>query len=182
METSKEITYFIAFGGNIGNVLSTFRNVFTELNSEIGTIEKISKIYRSKPLPTTVHGEQDPYLNGVLILRSALDPRVLLNKLIEIEQSLGRDRTLSAFWGPRKIDLDIISADDLIIDESDLKIPHPRRCDRDFVLVPIRDVSPLWVDPMTGKSIESLITELTEDKIFISEMQEDDLSSFIGND
>lgn len=178
MKSFKNITYLIAFGGNIGDVLSTFKNVFTELD-QIGEIKDISKIYRSKPLPTTTHEKQNSYLNGMLALLSELDPQSLLRSLIQIEQSLGRDRSLSHFWGPRKIDLDIIAADDFLIDNENLKIPHPQMQNRDFVLVPLRDVCPNWMDPASKKSISKLINDLTEDKIFISEALDVDLSAFV---
>lgn len=143
-------------GGNIGDVFSTFKEVLSRVNSNLGVVTKISKIYKSKPLPTNDHPPQDQYLNGVFVFESSLDPHDVLTKLIKIEESLGRDRSKSHHWGPRVIDLDIISVNDLVIDTVRLQVPHPRMCERDFVIIPLSEVSPEWVHPVTNQTIQDI--------------------------
>ena len=159
--------YFIALGGNIGDTKAIIQKVIERFNSELGSVLKVSRVYKSKPLPTTHGMMQDQYLNAVLLLRTALTPEVLLKSLQKIEEDFGRDRIHCIHWGPRTIDLDIISVGDISLTSVDLTIPHPRMNERDFVLIPIKDIEPNYIHPTSKKRIELLISELPKGNHFI---------------
>lgn len=159
--------YFIALGGNVGDTKAIFENVVEMLNTEIGEVLKISSIYRSRPLPTTNPNKQGSYLNAVLLLKTALNPEDLLRNIQEIEETLGRERENYVHWGPRTIDLDIISAGSLLLETPILTIPHPRFSERDFVLVPIKEIDPNFKHPQSKLSIDQLIDNLPKENHFI---------------
>jgi len=160
-------TYIIALGGNIGNTSEIFNKAIELINSKIGVVKKFSSLYKSKPLPTTHGIKQDPYLNAVLSLDSSLDPIDLLRSLQKVEEELGRDRENYVYWGPRTIDLDIISAGDLIINTEPLQIPHPRMLERDFVLIPLQEIDETYVHPITLIDINTIVKSLRDDNCFI---------------
>jgi len=86
-----------------------------------------------------------------------LEPKKLLSLLLEIESYFGRDRTLG---DDRPIDLDILFLDDMVIDERDLQIPHPRLIQRRFVLLPWAELAPDLVVSPWGKSVCQMLGEL----------------------
>jgi 2-amino-4-hydroxy-6-hydroxymethyldihydropteridine diphosphokinase len=118
-------------------------------------ILKISSWYSTQPI-----GLEDPewFINGVVLLETPLLPEVLLDKLLEIENSLGRKRTVK--WGPRIIDLDLLSYDQLIMEGPDLILPHPFLEKRRFVLEPMAEIAPDYVHPVFQKTITRLRDEL----------------------
>jgi 2-amino-4-hydroxy-6-hydroxymethyldihydropteridine diphosphokinase len=99
-------------------------------------VKGISRIYETDPVGGP---SQAPYLNGVIEIETELEPRKLLSFTQEIENQLGRDRT-TVKNGPRTMDLDILTYGDREIDEEDLKIPHPKMNERQFVQKPLRDL------------------------------------------
>ncbi len=126
------------------------------LNTYQGVIvEKASEIIRSTPYGGV---DQEEFLNGVVAARTYLSPEELLEVLHEIEASENRERKVH--WGPRTLDLDIIFYDDLIQDDEELCIPHIDMQNRDFVLLPMMELAPYKRHPVTGKSVQEMITEL----------------------
>src|SRR5690606_33566854 len=107
--------------------------------------------------------EGDDFLNAVLIVESQMLAYNLLLELLAIEKSLGRERNTKGVYEARPIDLDIIFADDQIIDSEHLKIPHPQLEKRRFVLQPLNDVDPKKKHPENGKEISELL-EACDDK------------------
>jgi 2-amino-4-hydroxy-6-hydroxymethyldihydropteridine diphosphokinase len=95
--------------------------------------------------------DQPDYLNAVGEVVSMLEPRELLDLLHGIERDLGRDRIREIRMGPRTIDLDILLCGDLVVEEPDLMIPHPRIQERLFVLVPLLELAPAVLDPRSRK-------------------------------
>ncbi len=73
--------------------------------------------------------------------RPGLGPRALLERALAVERALGRDRARERRWGPRPIDIDLLSYDDVVIDEPGLTLPHPRWAQRAFVLVPLAEIA-----------------------------------------
>ncbi|BAL80547.1 2-amino-4-hydroxy-6-hydroxymethyldihydropteridine diphosphokinase [Caldisericum exile] len=150
---------FIALGSNLGdrekNILDAINYMIEEGIDIIG----ISSIIETAPYGLT---EQPSFLNCVVEGITNFSPRELLFILLDIERRLLRVRTIR--WGPRTIDLDIIFYDDLIIDEPDLKIPHPDMQNRIFVLKPLSEIAPNFVHPVLRKTIKALLDELEEGK------------------
>jgi 2-amino-4-hydroxy-6-hydroxymethyldihydropteridine diphosphokinase len=117
-------------------------------------LEARSHWYRTK----AVGPPQPDYLNGCAILQVEISPQQLLETLLGIEQRFGRVR--QERWGPRTLDLDLLLYDDLILQTSNLQIPHPRMRERAFVLVPLAEIAPDWVEPVSGCVIKELLKQV----------------------
>jgi len=118
-------------------------------------IETVSSIYETEPWGVR---DQPRFLNATCAIDTSYPPHALLTVLKEIEVTMGR--TPSTRYGPRLIDLDILLYDDLVIDTPDLKIPHPEMLRRAFVLLPLADIAPEAVHPITGLSIAEHLRRL----------------------
>lgn len=145
----------IALGSNLGDSLSILENALLELAQTPGIIlVSQSRWYQTKAIGPT----QPDYLNGCAILQVELTPEELLNTLLEIETKFGRVRLEK--WGPRTLDLDLLLYGDIILDTPNLQIPHPRMTERAFVLVPLAEIAPDWIDPVSQKAIAFLQQEV----------------------
>jgi 2-amino-4-hydroxy-6-hydroxymethyldihydropteridine diphosphokinase len=130
----------IALGGNVGDVRSTFdRAVALLCDGEAVRLTARSADYRTPPWGVL---DQPPFLNAVIAVATSLTPHDLLARIADCERALGRDRQQERRWGPRSIDLDILAYDDLVLDDPDLILPHPRLFERAFVLVPLAEIAP----------------------------------------
>ncbi|MGH3649174.1 MAG: 2-amino-4-hydroxy-6-hydroxymethyldihydropteridine diphosphokinase [Acidimicrobiia bacterium] len=128
--------YAVGLGSNVGDRLGHIQRARAGLD-ELGTSVIVSPLYESAPVGGP---DQDPYLNAVAVLDSNLTPDELLARLHDIEHQEGREREVH--WGPRTLDLDIVSSDNPPIDTEDLTVPHPRAVEREFVLRPLVEVWP----------------------------------------
>jgi 2-amino-4-hydroxy-6-hydroxymethyldihydropteridine diphosphokinase len=113
-----------------------------------------SSIYLTEPVDNR---DQPWFANQALEIRSALDPPFLLRLAKSVESAM--KRVPSVVKGPRTIDIDILFADDLVIDLPDLAIPHPRLAQRNFVLAPLAEIAPDFVHPVFKKTIVLLARE-----------------------
>jgi 2-amino-4-hydroxy-6-hydroxymethyldihydropteridine diphosphokinase len=106
---------------------------------------------------------EDPewFINGVVLLETSWKPEDLLKRLLEIEVLMGRERTVK--WGPRVIDLDLLSYDQLIRHSSELTVPHPFLEKRRFVLEPMAEIAPDYIHPVLHKTIIELRDELAKE-------------------
>lgn len=131
---------FIGLGGNLGEPAVAFRAAVAELRI-LGQVVKVSSLYDSAPRDAF---DQPNFLNAALELEIDLAPVDLLLELKRIELALGRDPT-GRRWGPRLIDLDILSFDGLCVTdpEHELIVPHPRFHERRFALEPVAELDPL---------------------------------------
>jgi len=128
-------TAYVALGSNLGDRLEHLRAAAQRLDATRGIdVVRSSRVYETEPLGPP----QPPYLNAVIEVATTLTPHELLEAARGVEDSLGRVR--AERWGPRTIDLDILVYDELIVDEPDLEIPHPRMHERGFVLVPLGEL------------------------------------------
>ena len=149
----------IAFGANLPGPLGSPEQALRAAEYRLGplgvSVEKSSRIWRSAPVPAS---DQPWYCNSVARVRTSLSPEELLAALQVLERDFGRIRTIRN--AARVLDMDIIAYDEHLFDEQGLTLPHPRMCERAFVLYPLRDVAPAWVHPVSGKSIDDLIDNL----------------------
>jgi 2-amino-4-hydroxy-6-hydroxymethyldihydropteridine diphosphokinase len=104
-----------------------------------------------------VSADQPRYLNGVVIGETELSAREVLERLLAIEEAAGRTRP--APMAPRTLDLDLILFGDATIEEPGLVVPHPRFRERLFVLEPLAEVAPGWLDPATGLTVSALLQQ-----------------------
>ncbi|MGH2401611.1 MAG: 2-amino-4-hydroxy-6-hydroxymethyldihydropteridine diphosphokinase [Candidatus Limnocylindria bacterium] len=130
---------FIGLGGNLGEPAVAFRAAVAELRG-IGLVVRVSSLYDSAPRDSL---DQPRFLNAALELHTDLEPTDLLNELKRLELALGRDPQ-GRRWGPRVIDLDILSFDGRCVTdpEHDLIVPHPRFHERRFALEPVAELDP----------------------------------------
>jgi 2-amino-4-hydroxy-6-hydroxymethyldihydropteridine diphosphokinase len=148
-----EIAY-IALGSNLGDRRATLDAALNSLHAANGVVVKsVSRYLETEPLGPP---NQPMYLNAAACLRTTLAPRHLLETCLGVERLLGRDRTSSTRWGPRRIDIDLLLFADMVIDEPGLKVPHPHLHQRDFVLIPLAEIAPKTLHPGLGVTIESL--------------------------
>ncbi|MCX7595790.1 MAG: 2-amino-4-hydroxy-6-hydroxymethyldihydropteridine diphosphokinase [Fischerella sp.] len=145
----------VALGSNLGDSYAILEAAIENLAQTPGIIlEARSSWYRT----TAVGPPQPDYLNGCAILQVEMVPHLLLKSLLEIEKKFGRVR--KERWEPRTLDLDLLLYDDLILDTPNLQIPHPRMRERAFVLIPLAEIAPDWVEPVSGQTIQELIKEV----------------------
>lgn len=124
----------IGFGANVGDAHATFARALRELRG-VGRIRAVSPRYRTRPWGVD---DQPDFLNAVVLVHTQLRPRALLRALQALERRLGRQPSVR--WGPRAIDLDILTYGERVVDEPDLRIPHARLLERAFVLAPLADL------------------------------------------
>ena len=131
---------FVALGGNVGDVRSTFNRAIGRFcDGTVVRLEARSSDYQTPPWGLI---EQPPFINAAIAVTTSLPPPDLLARAQECEQALGRDRARERRWGPRAIDIDILTYDDLILIDRDLILPHPHMLERAFVLVPLAEIAP----------------------------------------
>lgn len=148
----------IALGSNLGDSLATVKTALDLLDQTPGiAVKSCSSWYQTAP----VGPPQPNYINGCALLvvenTSATLTQTAQNfmqTLLNLEAKFGRVRRER--WGARTLDLDVLLFDDLIIKTPPLEIPHPRMRERAFVLVPLAEIAPHWIDPITGKDIAQL--------------------------
>ncbi len=147
---------YLGIGSNLGDRLTNIKAAIEHLEVLEGLhLKKLSSLYETEPVDGPPQGR---FLNGVVEVETTLFPFELLAKLKEIELKLGRERTVPD--GPRTIDLDILLYQDLVMDEGDLKIPHPRMSQRGFVLEPLAEIAPDLVHPISKKKVGQLFREV----------------------
>lgn len=127
---------YIGIGSNLGDRQGNIEAAIQKLKATKGIeVKKSSNIYETEPVGGP---PQSKYCNGVIEIDTELEARQLLVALQKIENQLGRIRTVKN--GPRVIDLDILMYGEKKVDEPDLKIPHPRMHEREFVQMPLREL------------------------------------------
>ena len=146
----------IALGSNIGNWKNNFNRSFVELN-KIGLISDFGSIYLSSPYGFE---NQNFFYNTAIKLKTKLNPFQLIYQIEIIEKKIQKNKIF--INGPRRIDLDIIFYNKLIIKNNYLSIPHPRAHLRDFVLFPINEIDPFYKHPIEKKTMKELIKNLKE--------------------
>lgn len=149
---------YLAFGSNMGDSKGYIEGALKDIRQH----PYFRKIRVSDYFITSPYGgvEQADFVNGVLEAETMLNPRKLLNYLHQLEAQAGRERSLR--WGPRTLDLDILFYEKEVVEEEDLQIPHKDMANRDFVLIPLMQLTSCFRHPITGKTVEEMVGELKE--------------------
>ena len=157
----KPITFHIALGSNKGDKFKNLQAAVDAIYERIGNIKLISKVYKSPAFGF----EGEDFLNCCLVLESYLKPQNILEILLQIEKDLGRTRSLKNGYEARTIDLDIIFAEEAIINTKTLKVPHPELQKRKFVLLPLNDIASKVKHPKLEKEVSVLLHECEDGSV-----------------
>lgn len=146
-------TIILSLGTNMGNKLENLQTCISTLHTNIATVIQVSKVYE-----TPAWGfEGEAFYNCAITIHTHKSAQKILSQILKLEKELGRVRSHSGNYESRKIDIDIISFNDEIIETENLNIPHIHLQNRKFVLFPLQDVAPKWKHPKLNKSISELI-------------------------
>ena len=146
------IPAFIALGSNLDDPPAQIRRALSALAALPRTrLARASSLYRNPPVG---YLDQPDFVNAVAMVETGLAPRELLEHLLAIERAHGRTRDFAN--APRRLDLDLALYGDRVIAEPDLVVPHPRLCERAFVLVPLAEIAPETVVPGRGRVADLL--------------------------
>ena len=158
---AKKSTYLL-IGTNMGQRDANLQLATELLEKQVGKLTKSSNIYE-----TAAWGKesQPAFLNQVLVLETNLKPAELLEKILQIEQEMGRQRLEK--WGSRIIDIDILYFNEKIINQKNLQIPHPYLQDRRFTMVPLAEIAPDFTHPVLKKTNKQLL-EICEDRLEVN--------------
>jgi 2-amino-4-hydroxy-6-hydroxymethyldihydropteridine diphosphokinase len=164
MSTQHQV--ILSLGSNQGNRLQNIQNAIDSLHLFVGTVVKVSNLYE-----TPAWGfDGEAFYNCALVLNTQNSAEMVLEKVLEIENNLGRVRALAEGYQSRIIDIDVIAFNEEIIASKNLTVPHPFMQERLFVLVPMRDLNLDWRHPILQKYLPELLIA-SEDKSKIKILQ-----------
>lgn len=145
---------YLSLGSNLGDRKANLEKAIQLLGERLH-VEQISSLYDTEPMG---YAEQPRFLNAVCRAQTDIGPLQLLSLIKGIEVALGRVPSFSN--APRPIDVDILFYGDLVMETPELTIPHPRIEERAFVLIPLLEIAPDLVHPVSGESIRDLATRV----------------------
>ena len=148
---------FLLLGSNLGDRQLFMKQAIDHIETAIAPVLKKSSVYETQSWGKT---DAPDYLNQVILLKTAFNPNDVLEKILNIENKLGRHREEK--WGSRTIDIDILFYDQQIINEPELIIPHPELQNRRFTLEPLAEIAGDKVHPVLKKNILQLKFELID--------------------
>ncbi|MDO5665292.1 MAG: 2-amino-4-hydroxy-6-hydroxymethyldihydropteridine diphosphokinase [Bacteroidia bacterium] len=149
---------FLGLGSNLGDKQKNIERAYKQIKKRIGKIVSKSAFYVSEP---EGFDSENEFVNSACEVLTTISPAEVLQETQKIEQTIGRtNKSQNNEYADRIIDIDILMYDNLIIEESNLIIPHPRFHFRNFVLIPFVEISPNTVHPVLDKSILQLKNEL----------------------
>ena len=157
---------FLSLGSNLGDSQGLIRKALKQFRAAGIEIVRVSSLYKTEPVDFI---DQPWFINCAVKVKTALSPRRLLLALKSIEKSLGRKRV--KFKGPRLIDIDILLYENEVVNSPGLTVPHPRMTERRFVLVPLKEIAPRAVHPVTGWTVSELLSK-TSDASSVTRLRE----------
>lgn len=159
---------YLSLGSNQGNKLENLQQAVDLIAEKIGAINKISSVYKTESWGF----KSDDFLNICIQISTGLNPENLLKSIHEIELLLGREKTYEAGYKARIIDIDVLLFDTEIIISKELMVPHKEMLNRKFVLVPLAEIAPNIIHPITKQRIQTCLENCTDN----SPVEKTDLS------
>lgn len=149
----------LGLGGNLGDPVAAFATVLQRLEAhEAVSLVRPSSVYRTAPWGKL---DQPEFLNMAVLVETELSARALLDLCLALEREGGRERRER--WGPRTLDIDILTYGGQTIDEPGLQVPHPRIAERAFVLAPLAEIAPGLM--IGGRSVADLLEAVIDETI-----------------
>ncbi|MEM7071818.1 MAG: 2-amino-4-hydroxy-6-hydroxymethyldihydropteridine diphosphokinase [Pseudomonadota bacterium] len=153
LSEQKQHIALLASGSNMHDPIQAIKTANGFIKKQFDVI-KCAGLYRSKAMYET---DQADFVNSALMIKTNLQPEALLKTLKSLEQKIGRVKSYR--FGPRLIDLDIIYYGDQKIELEHLMIPHPRRLERNFVMIPLSEIAPDFIDPENNQKLHILAAQ-----------------------
>ena len=154
MKLSASSKVIAGLGSNLGDRFAALRRAMEMINGEAGEIIATSSVWETEPWGFDA---DDQFLNMVIVLKTALEPKGLIQRFRSIEGRMGRKKSGGGKYESRIIDLDILFWDDRVISLPGLEVPHPKLDSRRFVLEPLMEVAPETVHPVTGLTVAEML-------------------------
>ena len=145
-------TAYLLIGGNLGDRAAYLAEAINQISAQCGRVISTSSIYETAAWGNV---NQPAFYNQAVKLVTILSPEALIERLLAIENEMGRVRTEK--YSPRTIDLDILMINDIVIDTPTLTIPHPQLHNRRFALLPLHEIAPALHHPVLNKTIHELL-------------------------
>ncbi|MBL4657193.1 MAG: 2-amino-4-hydroxy-6-hydroxymethyldihydropteridine diphosphokinase [Flavobacteriales bacterium] len=158
---------YLLLGGNLGDRLNILESAAAKLEERLGKIEQKSSVYETEPWGFSA---DQYFLNQVLKINTEMSAPDVLKEVLQIEVGLGRERTTENVTS-RTMDIDILFYDDIIMEEKELIIPHPRLHLRKFTLVLLNELDENFIHPTLGRSMKTLLYECEDEqavKLFVN--------------
>lgn len=159
-------TCFLLLGSNLGPKTENLRFAIREIKIRAGTISKQSALYASEAWG---FDSKEEFLNVVIEIHTRLSPHALLKTLQDIEKQAGRKREQNSGYTSRTLDIDILFFDEVIMDTTELVIPHPRLHQRRFTLEPLYEIAPGFIHPGLKTPISTLLKNC-KDQLAVKKM------------
>ena len=150
-------TIYLLLGSNMGNSEQQLSDAILQIKKQIGKVTNKSSLYATAAWGNT---NQPEFLNQVVMVQSELAALPLLENILFIEKKMGRVRTIKN--APRVIDIDVLFFNKEIISTANLTVPHPEIENRRFVLIPLNELSPDFIHPVSGLTVHTLLKNCTD--------------------
>ncbi|MCF6297324.1 MAG: 2-amino-4-hydroxy-6-hydroxymethyldihydropteridine diphosphokinase [Flavobacteriaceae bacterium] len=151
-------TAYLSLGSNTGDKLKTLQNAVDLIDAQIGQVKNISSIYKTESWGFN----SSNFFNICIEVSTILNPKNLIEKVLELENKLGRERKNSSHYVDRTIDIDILLFGNEIISHDNLKVPHSKMLERKFVLVPLTEIAPNIIHPIVNQSIQNCLNNCND--------------------
>ena len=151
---------YLSLGSNLGLREQYLEEAIKLIQSRIGEPVSISPVYESEPWG---YSSNNKFCNCCLSVRSSLDPLKLLDCILEIEKEMGRERDeAETGYSDRIIDIDLLFYENLVMAHPRLNIPHPAIANRKFILVPLNDIAPEMIHPVSGITVKQMLQQCAD--------------------
>ena len=149
---------YLLLGSNMGNSQLQLTRAINNISKQIGIVIRQSKLYITSAWGNT---NQPDFLNQVIVVETKLSSIQTMQTILTIEKQMGRLRTVKN--APRLIDIDILYFNKEVVDSKLLRLPHPEIQNRRFVLIPLNELSPNFLHPLSGKSNHQLLKDCNDE-------------------